>query len=128
MENEKIMVIDDDKEFLEELQETLRLSGYDLVAIDDPVQALELAKNLKPSAILVDLKMPKKSGFEFAYELKNYSKLEDIPVIAMSAYFKDEENNFLALCGISKLIRKPFNPLDIISSLEEALAERRKKQ
>jgi len=119
----KIMVIDDDKEFLEELGEMLKLSGYDLVAANDADVAIAVAKETNPVVILLDLKMPKKSGFQLASELKYFSELEKVPIIAMSAFYKDDYKPLLNMCGIKRCLTKPFRPLDVIAEIEEALAE-----
>jgi CheY-like chemotaxis protein len=52
------MVIDDDKEFLEGLQETLELSGYDLTVVNDSTKVLDITNKTRPDIILLDLKMP----------------------------------------------------------------------
>ena len=123
--NKKIMVVDDDKEFLEELRETLALSGYDLLAVNDATRVLDTAISEKPDVILLDLKMPQKSGFQVADELRHLSEVSHIPIIAMSAYLKDEYASLLNICGIKRCLSKPFYPLDVIAEIEEVLAERR---
>lgn len=120
--NKRIMIIDDDKDFLAELKETLVLGGYDIIVAEDPFSALELAKNGKPDVLLIDLKMPYKSGFQLASELKSHSELEHIPVIAMTAFFQDNYDQLMNFCGIHKCLKKPFNPLDVIALIEEELA------
>ena len=124
--NKKIMVVDDDNEFLEELRETLTLSGYDLIAVNDATLVLDLASSIKPDAILLDLKMPQMSGFQVADELRHLSEVSHIPVIAMSAFLKDEYAALLNICGIKKCLKKPFHPLDVIAQIEEVLAQKRK--
>jgi len=122
--NKKIMVVDDDKEFLEELRETLTLSGYDLVVVNDATMVLGLVSSVKPDVILLDLKMPLKSGFQVADELRHFSEVSHIPIIAMSAFLKDDYAALLNICGIKRCIRKPFHPLDVITQIEEVLSER----
>jgi CheY-like chemotaxis protein len=121
MKIQKVMIVDDDKEFLEELGETLALSGYDMVAVGDPVSALEMASEARPQLILLDLKMPGMSGFQLADEIRRFSQFEHIPILAMSAYFKDEYASLMDACGIKKCLKKPFNPLDVISEIEKSL-------
>jgi len=60
MPKKKIMVIDDNKEFLEELQELLNLTGYDTVVFSDGTSALKMVSKIKPDVILLDLKLGKK--------------------------------------------------------------------
>jgi DNA-binding response OmpR family regulator len=118
MANKKIMIVDDDKEFLGELVETLLLSGYETVALDDASSVVESAARIKPAAILLDLKMPDKSGFQVAHELKQSAMTAHIPVLAMSAFFKDDYAPLLDICGIKRCFKKPFNPLEVIAELE----------
>ena len=70
MRKKRVMIVDDDKEFLEELQETLFLNGYEVIKVNDPHQVLDSAGNNKPDIILLDLKMDHFSGFEIADDLR----------------------------------------------------------
>ncbi|MDD2752390.1 MAG: response regulator [Candidatus Omnitrophica bacterium] len=126
MPDKKVLIVDDDKEFLEELKETLALSGYEMFAVNDSGLALNMATQVRPDVILIDLKMPKKTGFQLADELRHLSGLDHIPIIAMTGFFKDSYGPLLNICGIKKCLKKPFNPLDIIMEIENALAENNK--
>jgi two-component system response regulator AdeR len=124
--NKKIMVVDDNKEFLEELKETLVLSGYDVYALDDASIAMDTATRINPDLILLDLKMPQKSGFQVADELKHFSELSNTPIIAMTGFFKDDYGPLLNISGIHRCLKKPFNPLDVIAQIEAALQRNNK--
>lgn len=120
--DEKIMIVDDDKEFLEELRETLTLSGYEPIAINDSLMALKVARMIKPNVILLDLKMDRKSGFQIADELKQFPETTNIPIIAMTGFYAEKGNSLvLDICGIKRFLIKPFNPLDAIVKIETAL-------
>ncbi len=121
MGNKKVMIVDDDKDFLEELRETLAMSGYEMIAVSDPLLVLNAASKEKPDIIVMDLKMPGKNGFQVADELRHVSQLMQVPIIAMTGNFKDEYDPLMKMCDISKCLRKPFNPLDIIAEIEGAL-------
>jgi len=124
MTAKKVLIVDDNKEFLEELKEVLALSGYEMVAVHDSREAVALAIQAKPDVILLDLKMPGKSGFQIANEINRCFELQNVPIIAMSAFFRDEYRVLMNMCGIKKCLRKPFNPLEVISEIEEALANK----
>lgn len=112
------MIVDDDKEFLEEFKETLVLSGYEVIAVNSASSVVDIAQKTKPQLILLDLKMPSKSGLQIAYELKHLPEFESVPIIAMTAFLKDGHLPFMNICGIQRCIKKPFNPLDIIAQIE----------
>lgn len=121
MSNNKVMIVDDDREFLEELGETLAQSGYDMIAARDPHSVLAIASEKKPRVILLDLKMPGKNGFQLAYELRNSPELQQIPIIVMTGFFKDGYQPLMDICGIKRCLKKPFNPLDVIAQIEAVL-------
>jgi len=121
MISKKVMVVDDDTSYLQELKETLILSGYNIVAIDDPDKVVETALKEEPDVILLDLKMPKKTGFQLADQIKHTYGLENIPVIGISGFFKKEYQGLLNLFGIEKYLQKPFQPLTLLSTIEEVL-------
>ena len=121
----KVMIVDDDKEFLEELQETLSLNGYDIIKVNDPHLVLETAGNHKPDIILLDLKMEHRSGFELADELNHFTRTTDIPVVAMTGFFTENEHiSIMNLCGINKCITKPFSAEEVVTTIESELRKR----
>ena len=119
MRKKRVMIVDDDKEFLEELQETLFLNGYEVIKVNDPHRVLDLAGNNKPDIILLDLKMDRFSGFEIADELSRFTRTTDIPVVAMTGFFTENEHiSLMSLCGINKCITKPFSAEQIVAAIE----------
>ncbi len=121
MENGKVMIVDDDKEFLEELRETLVLSGYSMIAVNDSLSALDTAVREKPDVVVLDLMMPGKNGFQLADDLRHAPQLMQMPIIAMTGNFEEACNPLIKMCDIKKCLRKPFNPLDIIAEIEAVL-------
>ena len=123
MGNKKIAIIDEDEEILEELEEILTASGHVPVVINNPLLALDMAILHKPDVVLMELKLPNKNGFELAYEMNYIFQTERVPIIAMSSVFEDVPSVLMSLCGIERYIKKPVNPLDVISAIENAVAE-----
>ncbi len=120
-----IMVVDDNVELLEELENLLRLGGYDVIALNDGTKVLETAVKNKPDLILLDLKMSPKSGFQIADEARNSPLLKGTPVIAMTGFFTEKQHFLMMkLCGIKTSILKPFRPLNLITKIEFALGNR----
>lgn len=118
----KVMIVDDDSEFLAELKQTLDLNGYEVIAISDSTLAQKKANNTKPDVIVLDLKMEDMSGFEVAEQLRHSSSTMQIPIIGITGFFKEEEHiPLLNICGIEKCITKPFSPKELITVIESAL-------
>jgi CheY-like chemotaxis protein len=119
MSTKRILVVDDDREFLQELKETLHLSGYEVDAVNQSVNAVDFALNRKPDLILLDLRMDGLTGFEVIKELRNIPQTARIPIIAMSGYFSEAQDcTLFDFFRIHDCLRKPFNPLDVITFIE----------
>ncbi len=109
MTNAKIMIIDDDKDFLDELRESLSLGGYEVSAFTDGAAAVNAASRIQPDLVILDLKMRGKNGFQVAEEMKLREGMEEIPIIAMTGYFtRAEDETHMKACGISLCLIKPF--------------------
>ena len=119
--SKKVMIIDDDDIFLEELKQILIFSGYDVVVVNDLDLAVNMVSKTKPDVILVDIKMPERNGLRVAKELKNYLTYDYIPIIGMTAFYRDADIQLMNVCGIQNCIKKPFHPLDVISNIEKVI-------
>ncbi len=121
----RIMIVDDNRELLEELQEILTERGYEVETVVDSVQAFDMAHVIKPDLIIVDLKMIPKSGFQVADELRHSLQMKNVPIIAMTGFFTEKEHILMMkLCGIKTFILKPFKPSSLIAKIEFALGRR----
>jgi DNA-binding response OmpR family regulator len=118
------MLVDDDEELLRELQEVLASEGFDVVISSDSSAASQLAASVGPDLVLVDLKMPGKSGFELAKEITENPATCGIPVLAMSAfYLESETRNLLAPVGIRKWFAKPLDLDEVLKELRSLLGD-----
>jgi len=118
----KVMIVDDDRELLEELKELLELCEYEVKAFSNGDEVLSCASSEKPDIIILDLKIEGGSGFKIADELRLNEKTKKIPIIAMTGvYVEDEHMKIIKSCGFLKRLIKPVNPLDIILAIELAI-------
>ena len=123
--NKKVMIVDDDRELLSELEEFLGANGYDVTAVDNSESAFSAVVQNQPDVILMDLKMPGKSGFELADEVNRMHKKNNIPVIEMSAFFREDFKSMMKLCGIKECLKKPFLVSDAVSAIENVVSRNR---
>lgn len=122
----KIIIIDDDREFLSELADTLKGAGYDVIALSECRSLLDVASYSKPDLIMLDLRLKDTSGFEGASALRYFLPTSDIPILAMSAFYTVREHDFLAnFCGIKKFLKKPFTSSTAIEEIEKLFKMRR---
>jgi DNA-binding response OmpR family regulator len=120
MERKKVVIVDDDIEFLRELKEALNGDTFEVVVVEDPLSALRVVEEHRPHLVVLDLKMPKKTGFQIAQELQK----SGVPVIGMTGYFTEAEHSLLMnMCGIRHCLRKPFSPSEAMEKIEQMFLE-----
>jgi len=117
----KVMVVDDDREFLEEISEVLERAGYEAVLFCTGEEAFQAALTGNLDVIILDLKIEGGSGFKTADELRRSQKTAHIPLIAITGIYIEEEYRLLMkACGFKHYLQKPINPLDLIAAIEES--------
>jgi signal transduction histidine kinase/CheY-like chemotaxis protein len=110
-----ILVVDDDPTALQLIQDYLSQDRYQVVGTTSPTQALELARKLRPAAVITDIMMPDISGWEVLRELKSDKDISDIPVIILSIIDQKTVGFYL---GAADYLVKPINRDDLQKTLE----------
>lgn len=116
-----ILVVDDNQQNLELLQAYLEDIDCKSVPAYDGLEALEIVAGQPPDLILLDVMMPKMSGFEVCKRLKNDPKTEDIPIIMVTALneYGDIERGIDS--GTDDFISKPVNKLELLTRVKTML-------
>lgn len=90
-ENKKILVVEDDGFLMKIYEIKLKQEGHLVIKAVDGEQAVALTKSEKPDLILLDLILPKKSGFDVLDEIKADPETKDIPVVILSNLGQEED-------------------------------------
>ena len=121
-ERKRVVIIDDDRDLLEELKEALAGDCYEVHTLADSLAAINVVRELKPHLIVLDLKMPQMTGFQLASELKHTSELAHVPIVGMTGVFIEAEHALLmSMCGIRHCLKKPFSPSQAIEEIEKIM-------
>jgi two-component system alkaline phosphatase synthesis response regulator PhoP len=91
MEKHKILIIDDDKEFVGAIQTTLESSGFEVAAAFDGKEGLKKTKKQKPDLVILDLMLPEKDGLSVCQDLKSDDLTESIPILMLTSLGKKSE-------------------------------------
>lgn len=120
---EKILLVDDDDSLRGMMK--MRLSDtYETIDTGDPVQALELALQHKPRAILLDLMMPDCSGFELCQSFHNLSYTSRIPIFVVSGESSAKYREYMNTLGAAGYFEKPIDFVKLKSRLASELQSR----
>jgi len=119
----KILIIDDDENFLKTTQDILQDAGYGSSILSDPMKAEEYIEKDKPDLIIIDIIMPLRSGFNILEDFESRNIYQDIPKIFLTALDDSNEKMVAHGLGVKAYIVKPFDPDDLISKIKECLGE-----
>jgi two-component system alkaline phosphatase synthesis response regulator PhoP len=116
-----ILVVDDNQQNLELIQAYLEDVECRTVSARDGVEALALVDKAKPDLVLLDVMMPKMSGFEVCRRLKDNPETSDIPIIMVTALneFGDIERGIDS--GTDDFVSKPVNRLELLTRVKTML-------
>ncbi|MFC2040519.1 response regulator [Chloroflexota bacterium] len=118
MSSRKILVVDDEKKILEIIGGYLLREGFQVVNALDGQSALETARRESPNLIILDLMLPKVSGWDVCRQLRTYS---NTPIIMLTAR-DDTTDKIVGLeLGADDYVTKPFNPKELMSRVKAVL-------
>jgi len=116
-----VLVVDDNQQNLELLQAYLEDVDCQAVPARDGLEALEIIAKEPPDLILLDVMMPKMSGFEVCKRIKNDPKTSDIPVIMVTALNEFGDIERAIDSGTDDFLSKPVNKLELLTRIKTML-------
>ena len=125
--NKKILVVDDDRDFVKAMTMILETEGYQVDAAYNKQEALEKIETLMPDLILLDIMMEKwDDGFTTCFKLKNDPKLQGIPILAVSAIAEKTGFQFSPVTDgeyfmADDYLQKPVKPSVLLERIEKLL-------
>jgi DNA-binding response OmpR family regulator len=125
---QKILIVDDDPETLRLVGIMLERQGYKINAAQDGFAALEKASNDPPDLILLDVMMPKMSGFEVARKLRADPETELIPIIMFTAKSQVEDRVEGLEAGADAYLTKPTQPRELLAQVKALLKRSKASQ
>ena len=125
-EKVKILLVDDDKDFIETTKLILENKSYDVIVAYDGDEGLIKAKQEKPALIILDVIMPVKDGFSAAEQLKKDPDLKNIPVVMLTSFAeKRGETSVSVSQGLTleaeDYLDKPVSPDELLRRVERLL-------
>ncbi len=117
--NRRVLIVDDDIEFLEELREALEGNGFELDCALNGFEAGRKVYKRKPDLILLDFKIPGIDGFQVCEILHKDEDTARIPIIAITSLKSEEDIQRIKKCGVKKYLAKPLD----IEELKETIAK-----
>jgi DNA-binding response OmpR family regulator len=117
----KILVAEDEKDIRELIAFTLRFANFEVVTASNGAEAVDAAQVEQPDLILMDVRMPKMTGYEACRVLKEQPDTASIPVVLLSAKGQDAEIQQGIDSGAEEYILKPFAPDELTRQVRDIL-------
>ena len=119
----KILVADDEYVISRCVSFMLRKEGYECRSVSDGQSALEAAREERPDLLILDLDMPKKTGFEVCRELRADPALKDIHVLVLTAQGQPMARDWRTRIEADHFMLKPFDPRALLRYVDSLFTE-----
>ncbi len=116
----KVLIVDDDMEIVEAIRYALEGHGYQVVVARDGNQGLALAERESPDLMILDMMMPKRSGFLVLEKLRRNEGMS-LPVIMITGNEGNRHKAYAELLGVNDYLRKPFAMDKLLDSVKRLL-------
>jgi CheY-like chemotaxis protein len=117
----KIVIAEDEPDIRELIAFTLRFAGHEVITGANGQEGYELAKQHKPDLVMLDVRMPKMTGYEACQNIKAEPDIAHIPVIFLSAKGQETEIEQGLSVGAEQYLLKPFAPDQLTQQVSEVL-------
>lgn len=119
--NPKILVADDEPNIVISLEYLLKREGYTVVIARDGEEALQTIRREQPDLVLLDVMMPKKTGFEVCQEVRADDALQSTKILMLTAKGRDTDVAKGTALGADAYITKPFATRDLVQKVAQML-------
>jgi two-component system KDP operon response regulator KdpE len=123
MSDERVLVVDDERQILRALRIILRDAGFEVATADTAHEALDALAVRPPDAAIIDLILPDGNGVDICRSIREWSEM---PVIVLSAVGEEAEKVRALEAGADDYVTKPFGPDELIARLRAALRRAKK--
>jgi two-component system KDP operon response regulator KdpE len=114
----KILIIDDEEDFLQLMRWQLEPKGFQILTARDGVEGLQVLQEQQPHLVLLDLMLPRMSGWETCQRIREYS---DVPIIMLTALSSSQDKVRGLDLGADDYLTKPFGLSELVARINAAL-------
>ena len=119
--SQKILVADDEPNIVISLEYLMKREGYAVLVARDGQEALDMIKRDRPDLVLLDVMMPKKSGFEVCQAVRASEELQSTKILMLTAKGRDTDLAKGLALGADAYMTKPFSTRELVQKVAEML-------
>jgi len=118
----RVLVIDDEAVIGDVLRYAFRANGHQTMFAVDGELGLVAAREERPDAIVLDLIMPHRNGYDVLDDLRRDATMDDVPILILTAVTLSRDLNKCLAFGADRVMTKPFDPRDVAAAVDELLS------
>ena len=118
-----VLIAEDEPSILESLEFILRRAGWSVSAVTDGDAALEGVRRLRPRVVLLDVMLPKRSGFDVLKLLRADVALRATPVLILTAKGQQQDRRIALELGADAFVTKPYANAEVVDAVRQLLGE-----
>jgi len=118
----KVLIVDDEPNIVAALEYLLQRSGYEIRAAANGEEALEQVQAFVPDLVLLDVMMPRRSGFDVCQRIREHPEWGRIKILMLSAKGREADASKGLSLGADAYITKPFSNADLVERIGSLLA------
>ncbi|MEJ6517906.1 MAG: Hpt domain-containing protein [Pseudomonadales bacterium] len=123
----KIMIVDDSVTVRKVTTRLMERQGWEVTTAKDGVDAVNQLQNIYPDVVLLDIEMPKMDGFEVLRTVRRDPRLANLPIIMITSRTGEKHKQQALELGVNRFLGKPFQEANLISTIDEVIAESEKE-
>lgn len=120
-----VLIAEDEPSILESLDFILKRAGWSIASVTDGEAALTALKRLRPRVLVLDVMLPKRSGFEVLKQIRADETTRDLPVLILTAKGQAQDRRTAEELGADSFVTKPYANADVVDAVRRLLGQAR---
>lgn len=116
-----ILIAEDEPSILESLDFILRRAGWSIGSVTDGDAVIEGVRRLKPRMLVLDVMLPKRSGFDILKHLRADAETENLPVLILTAKGQQQDRRIAEELGANGFVTKPYSNAEVVGAVRSLL-------
>lgn len=118
-----ILVAEDEPSILESLDFILRRAGWNIASVTDGDAVLEGVRRLRPRVLVLDVMLPKRTGFDVLKQIRADAETKTLPVLILTAKGQQQDRRIAEELGADQFVTKPYANADVVGAVRKLLGE-----
>lgn len=116
-----ILIAEDEPSILEALSFVMQRAGWTVQSVTDGEAVISAVRRLRPRVLVLDVMMPKQSGFEVLKQIRNDQDTKSLPVLVLTAKGQQQDRRVAEELGADRFVTKPYSNIEVVDAVRTLL-------